>query len=92
MKIWQAVFYYIVMIRIGDRQRQRLIVKNKTKVLSIHLLIDFYQLLTPHNFVLGKITPEGVKFKDYILFDEDFQGPDYLAVHKSRQDIIDKVK
>jgi hypothetical protein len=42
--------------------------------------------------VLGKITPEGVKFKDYILFDEDFQGPDYLAVHKSRQDIIDKVK
>lgn len=61
-------------------------------ILTKKLLIDFYQLLTPYNFVLGKITPEGVKFKDYHLFDEDFQGPDYLAVHKSRQDIIDKVK
>lgn len=61
-------------------------------ILTKKLLIDFYQLLTPHNFVLGKITPEGVKFKDYHLFDEDFQGPDYFAVHKSRQDIIDRVK
>lgn len=61
-------------------------------VLTKKLLIDFYQLLTPHNFILGKITPEGVQFKDYHLFDEDFKGPDYLAVHKSRQDIIDAVK
>lgn len=61
-------------------------------ILTKKLLIDFYQLLTPHNFVLGKITPEGVQFKEYHLFDEDFKGPDYLAVHKSRQDIIDAVK
>ena len=61
-------------------------------ILTKKLLIDFYELLTPHNFVIGKITPDGVKFKEYHLFDEDFQGPDYLAVHKSRQDIIDTVK
>lgn len=61
-------------------------------ILTKKLLIDFYQLLTPHNFVLGKITPDGVQFKEYHLFDEDFKGPDYLAVHKSRQDIIDRVK
>lgn len=61
-------------------------------ILTKKLLIDFYQLLTPYNFVLGKITPEGVQFKEYHLFDEDFKGPDYLAVHKSRQDIIDVLK
>lgn len=61
-------------------------------ILTKKLLIDFYQLLTPYDFVLGKITPDGVKFKEYHLLDEDFKGPDYFAVHKSRQDIIDAVK
>lgn len=57
-------------------------------ILTKKLLIDFYQLLTPYGYLIGKLTPTGVKFKDYILPDEDFQGPDYIAVHESRQDII----
>lgn len=61
-------------------------------ILTKKLLIDFHQLLIPHNFIMGKLTPQGVQFKDYHLFDEDFKGPDYVAVHKSRQDIIDKIK
>jgi FkbM family methyltransferase len=61
-------------------------------ILTRKLLIDFYQLLTPYDYILGKLTPEGVQFKDYILPDEDFQGPDYIAVHKSRRDIIELAK
>lgn len=65
---------------------------NYTCILTKKLLIDFYQLLTPYGYRLGKLTPAGVLFKDYILPDEDFQGPDYIAVHESRQDLIDLLK
>jgi FkbM family methyltransferase len=61
-------------------------------VLTKNLLIDFHKLLHPLGYVMGLLTPEGVKFKDYHLFDEDFQGPDYVAVHKTRTDIINAIK
>lgn len=56
-------------------------------VLTKWLLVDFYKLLTPLGYELGKLTPEGVVFKEFNLTDEDFKGPDYVAVHKTRQDI-----
>ena len=61
-------------------------------ILTKHLLIDFSKMLVPLGYVLGKITPERVNFKDYHLLDEDFRGPDYMAVHISRTDIIDALK
>jgi FkbM family methyltransferase len=61
-------------------------------VLTKNLLIDFNNLLRPLGYHMGLLTPEGVKFKDYHLFDENFIGPDYVAVHESRQDIIDAIK
>jgi FkbM family methyltransferase len=61
-------------------------------ILTKKLLIDYYKMLNAYGYVLGKLTPEGVRFKDYHLFDEDFRGPDYVAVHKSRSDIIDVLK
>jgi FkbM family methyltransferase len=60
-------------------------------VLTRRFLMDYYQLLTPHGYLLGKLTKEGVKFKDYHLMDEDFKGPDYVAVHNSRPDIIELI-
>ena len=57
-------------------------------VLTKDLLIDFYRYLQPLGYALGKLTPEGVGFKDYGLFDEDFRGPNYVAVHQSRPDIM----
>jgi len=53
-------------------------------VLSRWLLIDAYKMLTPLGFHIGLLTTEGVKFKDYILTDETFIGPNYVAVHKSK--------
>ena len=61
-------------------------------VLTKKLLIDYYQLLSPFGYVIGKLTPTGVLFKEYHLFDEDFSGSDYIAVHNSRQDIINAIR
>ena len=60
-------------------------------VLTKHLLMDFYRMLTPLGYTLGKLTPEGVQFKDFNLQDEDFRGPDYVAVHRTRPDLLQAV-
>ena len=52
------------------------------------LLADFVALFAEQGFVVGKIYPEGVAFKPYELDDEDFVGPNYLACHERRCDII----
>jgi len=56
------------------------------------LLKHFYRFFTERGFVLGKIYPEGVAFKDYAFEDEDFVGPNYLAVHRSRAEAIDALR
>lgn len=61
-------------------------------ILTKKLLVDFYELLTPLGFQIGKLTPQGVQFKNYQLWDEDFKGPDYIAVHKSCPQLIAAVK
>jgi FkbM family methyltransferase len=57
-------------------------------ILSKFLLIDAYEYLEPFGFKLGRLTNGRVKFHPYTLLDEDFQGPDYIAVHESKQDLI----
>jgi FkbM family methyltransferase len=52
------------------------------------LLVDANEFLTPLGYVFGKLGPGGVKFKPYDLNDENFLGPNIVAVHKSRQDIL----
>jgi FkbM family methyltransferase len=47
-----------------------------------------YAFFEAHGFVLGKLYPEGVAFKPYAYEDEDFLGPNYIACHESRADII----
>ena len=60
---------------------------NEWNVKSRRLLIDFYELLEPHGYRIGKIRPDGVVFADYHHRDETFMGPACLAVHESRPDI-----
>jgi len=50
-------------------------------VLSRFLLIDAYRKLTPFGYAIGLLTPTGIKFKTFNLLDEDFKGPNYVAVH-----------
>lgn len=60
-------------------------------VLTKNLLIDFHKMLDPL-YVIGRLTPNGVQFKNYHLLDEDFRGPDYVAVLREETDIIDRIK
>ncbi len=55
-------------------------------------LADLHGFFTARGFVVGKIFPEGVAFKEYDLSDEDFVGPNYLACHRDRTDIIEALR
>lgn len=47
---------------------------------SRHLLKDFYKILTDAGYTVGKLYPDHVRFKDYEYADENFLGPNYVAV------------
>ena len=51
----------------------------RVNILTHFLLRDFYQLFAAHGYVVGKIYPDYVEFREYELSDEDFLGPNYLA-------------
>jgi FkbM family methyltransferase len=53
------------------------------------LLGDFYDVFTGHGYAVGKIYPDGVEFRDYDAWrDENFKGPNYLAVRRELADLI----
>jgi FkbM family methyltransferase len=53
------------------------------------LLRDFYQLLGPLGFAIGRLHPRCVDFKDYDhREDEQFRMGNYIAVHRSKPDWI----
>jgi FkbM family methyltransferase len=52
------------------------------------LLKDFYDYLCQFNMTIGKIYPNHVQFRPYRHMDEDFLGPNYLAVRSERNDLI----
>jgi len=52
------------------------------------LLKDFYDFLAPYGMKIGKIYPDRVEFRDYDLHDENFLGPNYLAVHESMRPLL----
>jgi FkbM family methyltransferase len=51
----------------------------RVNILTHFLLRDFYHLFAGYGYVVGKIYPDYVDFRDYELDDEDFLGPNYLA-------------
>ena len=54
------------------------------------LLKDFHELLEGMGFVVGKVFPKYVDFRPYeIATDEDFKGPNFLAVHSRHATLID---
>lgn len=61
-------------------------------IFSRFLLLDFYRLLEPLGFVLGKLYPDGVAFKPWEVRAENFCGPNYVAVLSNRRDIVDAVR
>jgi FkbM family methyltransferase len=51
----------------------------RVNILTRFLLRDFYQLFAEYGYIVGKIYPDHVDFREYDLSDEDFLGPNYLA-------------
>lgn len=52
-------------------------------VLTKWLLKDSYEYLGQFGFTLGKLSKGRIDFHEYKLTDENFQGPDYVAIHDS---------
>ena len=52
-------------------------------ILTKWMLIDSYKFLEPLGFKLGLLKQDHINFHDYTLIDENFKGPEYIAVHES---------
>ena len=60
-------------------------------IISKFLLYDFYQFFNELRYTIGKVYPKRVEFKEYNLKDENFLGPNYVAVKSSETDIIESL-
>ncbi|HNV63398.1 MAG TPA: FkbM family methyltransferase [Candidatus Cloacimonas acidaminovorans] len=61
-------------------------------IMTHFLLFDFYNLLESKGYVVGKLYPEGVYFRKYTYNDEDFVGPNFIAVLKEETKLIEALK
>lgn len=52
------------------------------------LLKDFYEFFLARDMMVGKIYPSYVDFREYSYQDENFIGPNYLAVQKELQPLV----
>lgn len=55
---------------------------------SHFLLYDFHEFFEKNDMLIGKIYPNYVDFKDYKYQDENFLGPNYLAVRKDLKELV----
>jgi hypothetical protein len=55
------------------------------------LLKDFFELLTPCGYQIGKLHPCSVEFHDYHYDMQDFVGPNFVAVRGDRCDVIKRI-
>ncbi len=56
------------------------------------LLVDFYALFESYGYIVGKIFPRTVEFRDYEFKYEDFLGPNFIAVHFRERELIRMLK
>jgi FkbM family methyltransferase len=64
----------------------------KANIVEGFLLKDLYALFEQFGYRLGKIYPRSVEFRPYRFEDEDFRGPNYLAVHESQGELIELLR
>jgi FkbM family methyltransferase len=57
-------------------------------IITKFLLRDFYLFFDTFDYKVGKIYPTFVLFKEYDMTDENFLGPNYLAISPKRRDLI----
>lgn len=56
------------------------------------LLADFHKLLERCGYRVGRLMPRRVDFQPYSPWHEDFRGPNYVAVHCGREDILNVLR
>jgi FkbM family methyltransferase len=61
-------------------------------VLTKYMLRDFYADLTKWGFVTGKLLPTAWEAKPFHLSMETLTDANYLAIHESRQDLLDRLR
>ena len=52
------------------------------------LLIDYYTFFEANGYILGKVFPKNVEFRNYNVKHEDFIGPNFIAVKKTETELI----
>jgi FkbM family methyltransferase len=57
-------------------------------IYSHYLLIDFWRDFEKRNYRIGKLMPDNIRFTEFSPIYEDFRGPNYVAVHNSRNDLL----
>ena len=60
-------------------------------LLSRFFVADFYELLNSWDFDLGPLVAGGVRFQEYTIELETFRFVNYVAVHRSRGDLRDRL-
>jgi FkbM family methyltransferase len=53
---------------------------------------DFYELLTPHGYVIGKLYANYVDFREHDISMERFLGPNYVAIPSTETALIDTLR
>ncbi len=64
----------------------------RANVLTGFLLHHAAAFFRERGYVLGKIYPDGVEFREVRIEDEDFIGPNYLACRADRVDLIEALR
>lgn len=60
----------------------------RVSILNRFLLRDAYAFFRTRGYVVGKVFPNYVDFRDYDLTDEDFMGPNYLACREDKAEYL----
>ncbi len=61
-------------------------------VLARTFLLDFFELLEPNGYTIGEVHRGGVEPVRYRLERENFFGPNFLAVHRSAPELLERVR
>jgi len=61
---------------------------NTTNIVSKFLLRNAYEFFNRHGYVVGKLYPNYVEFRDYHYRHEDFCGPNMIAVRSDDRDLL----
>ncbi|SEK59951.1 hypothetical protein SAMN05444515_10397 [Ectothiorhodospira marina] len=62
---------------------------NQGAILSKFLLRDFYEFFEQQGYRVARLFPDRVQFKSYGFDDEDFKGPNYLAIYTDDTQVLE---